>query len=67
MTLFDELRRVIDEGGRAVVLTVVSGESAGAKLPMRPGAKLPMRPGAKLLVRADGTTEIGRASCRERV
>jgi len=40
MPLFDELRRVVDEGGRAVVLTVVTGD----------------RTGAKLLVHADGTT-----------
>jgi xanthine dehydrogenase accessory factor len=39
-TLFEELRRIVDEGGRAVVLTVVAGESVGAKL----------------LVREDGTT-----------
>jgi xanthine dehydrogenase accessory factor len=40
VSIFDELHRIIDEGGRAVVLTVVSGENAGAKL----------------LVRGDGTT-----------
>ena len=40
MTAFDELRRVVEEGGRAVVLTVVAGENVGAKL----------------LVREDGTT-----------
>jgi xanthine dehydrogenase accessory factor len=39
-TLFDELRRIVEEGGRTVVLTVVAGE----------------RVGAKLLVREDGTT-----------
>lgn len=38
--IFDELRRIVEEGGRAVVLTVVAGEDAGAKL----------------LVREDGTT-----------
>ena len=32
MSTFDELRRVVEEGGRAVVLTVVSGENIGAKL-----------------------------------
>jgi xanthine dehydrogenase accessory factor len=32
VSIFEALRRVIDEGGRAVVLTVVSGENAGAKL-----------------------------------
>ena len=40
MTIFEELHRVLDAGGRAVVFTIVSGES----------------PGAKLLVRGDGTT-----------
>jgi xanthine dehydrogenase accessory factor len=40
MTLFDELRVIVEEGGRAVVLTVVSGDS----------------PGGKLLVRGDGST-----------
>jgi xanthine dehydrogenase accessory factor len=40
LTAFDELRRVVEEGGRAVVLTVVAGENVGAKL----------------LVREDGTT-----------
>ena len=40
MSVFEELRRVVDEGGRAVVLTIVSGENAGAKL----------------LVHADGST-----------
>jgi xanthine dehydrogenase accessory factor len=40
VTAFDELRRVVDDGGRAVVLTVVAGENVGAKL----------------LVREDGTT-----------
>ena len=39
-SIYDELHRVIDEGGRAVVLTVLSGEAAGGKL----------------LVRSDGTT-----------
>jgi len=40
MTIFDELRRIVEDDGRAVVLTVVSGENVGAKL----------------LVRGDGTT-----------
>jgi xanthine dehydrogenase accessory factor len=40
MTLYEELRRVIDDGDRAVVLTVISGEN----------------PGRKLLVLEDGTT-----------
>lgn len=35
MTLLDELRRVLEEGGRAVVLTVVAGEGVGAKLLVR--------------------------------
>jgi xanthine dehydrogenase accessory factor len=38
--LFDELRRVVETGERAVVFTVIAGERAGAKL----------------LVREDGTT-----------
>jgi xanthine dehydrogenase accessory factor len=40
VTLFDELRRVVEAGERAVVLTVVEGEDVGVKL----------------LVREDGTT-----------
>jgi xanthine dehydrogenase accessory factor len=40
LSVYDELHQIVDDGGRAVVLTVVSG----------PGA------GAKLLVREDGTT-----------
>jgi xanthine dehydrogenase accessory factor len=48
VSIYDELHRVVDEGGRAVVFTVLSGEGAGAELPMKPGAKL--------LVLADGTT-----------
>jgi xanthine dehydrogenase accessory factor len=48
VSIYDELHRVVDEGGRAVVFTVLSGEGAGAELPMNPGAKL--------LVLADGTT-----------
>lgn len=40
MSLFDELREVVEAGGRAVVLTVVAGDGVGAKL----------------LVRSDGTT-----------
>jgi xanthine dehydrogenase accessory factor len=32
VSTFDELRRVVDDGGRAVVLTVVSGDDIGAKL-----------------------------------
>jgi xanthine dehydrogenase accessory factor len=40
VSVYDELHRVIEEGGRAVVLTVVSGDGAGDKL----------------LVRSDGTT-----------
>jgi xanthine dehydrogenase accessory factor len=32
LSVFDEFRRVVDEGGRAVVLTVVAGENVGAKL-----------------------------------
>ena len=39
--IFDELRSVVENGGRAVVLTVVAGEQIGAKL----------------LVREDGSTE----------
>jgi xanthine dehydrogenase accessory factor len=33
--VFDELRHVLEEGGRAVVLTVVAGDDAGAKLLVR--------------------------------
>lgn len=40
MTLFDALRPIVDDGGRAVVFTVVEGEGLGSKL----------------LVREDGTT-----------
>ena len=40
MSVFDDLRRVVDDGSRAVVLTVIAGENIGAKL----------------LVREDGTT-----------
>jgi xanthine dehydrogenase accessory factor len=40
VSIFEELRGVLDTGGRAVVLTVVSGENVGVKL----------------LVRGDGTT-----------
>jgi len=32
LSVFAELRRVVDEGGRAVVLTVLKGEHVGAKL-----------------------------------
>jgi xanthine dehydrogenase accessory factor len=32
MTLFSELRRVVEAGGRAVVFTVVAGDQVGAKL-----------------------------------
>jgi xanthine dehydrogenase accessory factor len=32
MTLFGELRRVVEAGGRAVVFTVVAGDQVGAKL-----------------------------------
>jgi xanthine dehydrogenase accessory factor len=35
MTLFDELRRIVDDGGRAVVFTVVEGEGLGSKLLVR--------------------------------
>jgi len=35
MSLFDELRRVVESGERAVVLTVLDGEDAGAKLLVR--------------------------------
>src|SRR5437763_2156674 len=35
MTVFDELRRVVESGGRAVVLTVVAGPDVGAKLVVR--------------------------------
>jgi xanthine dehydrogenase accessory factor len=40
VSVYDDLHHVVDEGSRAVVLTVISGENAGAKL----------------LVHADGTT-----------
>lgn len=40
MSLFDELERLIEEGGRGVVLTIVAGDGLGEKL----------------LVREDGTT-----------
>jgi xanthine dehydrogenase accessory factor len=32
VTLFDQWRRVVEEGGRAVILTVVAGPAVGAKL-----------------------------------
>ena len=32
MTLFDQLRGVVESGGRAVVLTVIAGDGVGAKL-----------------------------------
>ncbi len=32
MTLFDQLRGVVESGGRAVVLTVIAGDAIGAKL-----------------------------------
>ncbi|MGH3050462.1 MAG: XdhC family protein [Gaiellaceae bacterium] len=35
MSLFEEIRRVLEQGGRAVVLTVVAGEGLGAKLLVR--------------------------------
>ena len=35
MTLFEELRLVVEGGGRAVLLTVVAGEQVGAKLLIR--------------------------------
>jgi hypothetical protein len=34
-TVFTELRRVVEDGGRAVVLTVVAGPELGAKLLVR--------------------------------
>ncbi len=40
MSIYDDVHRIVDDGGRAVVLTVVSGSGVGAKL----------------LVREDGTT-----------
>jgi xanthine dehydrogenase accessory factor len=36
VSVYEELHRVVDDGGRAVVLTVISGEDAGAKLLVRP-------------------------------
>ena len=36
MSVYDELHRVIDQDGRAVVLTVLSGENAGAKVLVLP-------------------------------
>jgi xanthine dehydrogenase accessory factor len=35
VTVFDELRRVVESGGRAVVFTVVEGDAVGAKLLVR--------------------------------
>ena len=35
MPLFDELRQVVETGGRAVVLTVVRGDGVGSKLLVR--------------------------------
>ena len=35
MTLFDELRRVVESGDRAVVLTVLGGDDVGRKLLVR--------------------------------
>ena len=32
MSVFDELRRVVESGGRAVVLTIIAGDDLGAKL-----------------------------------
>jgi xanthine dehydrogenase accessory factor len=48
MSVFEELRLIVEEGGHAVVLTVVSGDT--------PAAEPPIDVGAKLLVRGDGTT-----------
>ena len=46
MSFFEELRGIVEAGGRAVVLTVVEGENVGAKL----------------LVREDGATSGDRAA-----
>src|SRR5256885_1131048 len=35
MSVFDELRGVVETGGRAVVLTIVAGDGLGAKLLVR--------------------------------
>jgi xanthine dehydrogenase accessory factor len=36
VSVYEELHRVVDGGGRAVVFTVISGENAGSKLLVRP-------------------------------
>ena len=57
MTLFDELRRVVETGERAVVFTVVAGDDLGAKL-------LVLEDGTTVGDAPPGIAELGSAAIR---
>jgi xanthine dehydrogenase accessory factor len=60
LSVFAELRRVVDDGSRAVVLTVVSGENIGAKLLVREDGATAGDGPAELAALAPAALRVGR-------
>jgi xanthine dehydrogenase accessory factor len=66
MTLFDELRAVVETGGRAVVFTVVAGENLGAKLLVHEDGRAVGDAPAELADLAPDALRTGRSHVLER-
>jgi xanthine dehydrogenase accessory factor len=60
LSVFGELRRVVDDGGRAVVLTVLAGQNIGAKLLVREDGTTAGDGPAELAALAPGALRVGR-------
>jgi xanthine dehydrogenase accessory factor len=65
MSLFDELRRIVESGERAVVLTVLEGEDAGAKLLVREDGSIAGEGPAALTALAADAIRTGRGHVLE--
>jgi xanthine dehydrogenase accessory factor len=61
VTIFDELRAVVEAGGRAVVFTVVAGEQVGAKLFVREDGSTVGDGPSKLAALAPDALRMGRS------
>jgi len=65
VTLFDEIRRVVEEGGRAVVFTVIAGPETGAKLLVREDGSIAGSGPAELAQLAPDALRRGRSHVLE--
>jgi xanthine dehydrogenase accessory factor len=66
MTIFDELRRVVESGDRAVVLTILGGEDVGRKLLVREDGSTTGDGPRDLAALAPGALRRGRSHVIER-